>query len=281
MHAVREFANESTRHSSAGELRLVVGRSDSRAWLAQFFASSTSDAPHQIDLRWDSKDSGKVLWGGKSVASARIINGGTDSTEGPGESLRLFIDTGEASFGFAVAHDDGLAALDWTLHCLAARREPGHPALLECLKYGQERKADHSHLWRGRVFEMLELYASELVSIPGCSLKLSSDAGDAVSLTYQQNYVRLSPAEHDTAVVEYKGQTELFEFPVWVHGLESWADSFFTRLRSESLFLLRTKFLGLPLRRQYLFERDLPTLPAGWLLQQSSEVFLPAAQPAA
>jgi hypothetical protein len=101
------------------------------------------------------------------VALARLVNGDTDSTEGPGMSLRLEFRVGPEYFGFPVAEDDGLAALDWTLHRLSHQDEPGKPAFLECLRYGEGKSADSSHLWRGRVFDMLNLYASNLVSEPG------------------------------------------------------------------------------------------------------------------
>lgn len=86
----------------------------------------------------------------------------------------------------------------------------------------------------------------------------------------------MSPCEHDTVIVEFRGLSVVLECPVWVHGLNSWIDDFYWRLPTEDLWVVRTKILGIPVRRDFLFDEDLPAIKTSGLVTKSSELFLPA-----
>ncbi|MFC9351518.1 hypothetical protein [Arthrobacter sp. NPDC057013] len=211
------------------------------------------------------------------MAETRFVNGDTDSTEGPGFPMRLTVEVEGSAFTYAVAFDDDLAALDWALLGLGEEEEVDVDILRASLRKGWEKRTDHSRLWRGDgVFPMLQNYAESVASLPESRLTFRADPPYEVRLSYQDNFVRMSTSEHDTVNVEFMGLPVLLECPVWVRGLNSWVDDFFRRLRTEDLWLVRTMLLGIPVRKDFLFEEDLPALRTWGLVTKSSQLFLPA-----
>lgn len=250
---------------------------DPQGWISAYFAAITGQSGLPVLLEWTNKHSALVKWGADVLANAQLVNGDTDSTEGPGFPMRLSINVQESTFTYAIALDDDLAALDWGLHDLGQQRELNSGALLTSLRNGWDKRSDHSHLWRGNaIYSMLEKHAKSLTSLPGSRLTLWTDPPYTVQLSYRDNYVRMSPCELDTVTVEFKGLSVLLECPVWVHGLNSWTDDFYRRLRTEDLWAVRTKILGIPFRRDFLFEGDLPAINTRGLVAKTSELFLPA-----
>lgn len=257
--------------------QMVDRHDDPQAWISAYFAAVTGQSGSPVLLEWTGKHTGLVKWNGTVLAEARFVNGDTDSTEGPGFPMRLTVEVQGSAFTYAVAFDDDLAALDWALLGLGEEGEVDSDIFLASLRKGWEKRADHSRLWRGEgVFPMLQHYAEDLVSLPESTLKLWTDPPYTVRLSYKDNYVRMSTSEHDTVIVEFKGLSVTLECPVWVQGLNSWIDDFYRRLRTENLWLVKTKFLGIPIHQDFLFDQDLPALPVVGLITKSSELFLPA-----
>lgn len=256
---------------------MVDRHDDPRAWISAYFSAVTAHSGSPLLLKWSDKRTGSLIWGGAVRANAYFKNGDTDSTEGPGDPMRLSIDVLSSTFSYAVAFDDELAALDWALRDLAAQREPSHEALLASLRTGWEQRHDHSHLWRGdKIFPMLQQYAEDLTSLPANKLTLQTDPPCTVQLSYRDNHVFMAPAEHDTVTVWYEGQAGLYEYPVWVRGLNSWIDDFYRRLRTEDYWLVRTEFLGIPIHRGFLFDNDAPPGKTGGPFTKHRTIFLPA-----
>lgn len=255
---------------------MVDRNDDPQAWISAYLEAITGQSGSPVLLEWTDKHTGLIRWGARVLADVHFRDGDTDSTEGPGYPMQLSIEVLGSTFTYAVALDDDLAALDWALHALGEKRELSSDVLLACLIKGWEKRNDHSHLWRGgNIFPMLQQYAESLVSLPDSRLKLWTDPPYTVELSYREKYVRMSPCEHDTVIIWFRGLSVTLECPVWVHGLNSWIDDFYRRLRTEDLWLVRTKVLGIPVRQDFLFEEDLPT-QAGGLVTKSSEIFLPA-----
>lgn len=257
---------------------MVDRHDDPQAWISAYFEAVTAHSGSPVFLDWTDKHMGLVKWNGKVLAEARFVNGDTDSTEGPGFPMRLSIEVQGSTFGYAMAFDDDLAALDWALHGLGGEEGLDSDMLLGCLREGWEKRTDHSRLWRGDgVFPMLQNYAESLASLPESRLTLWTDPPHEVRLSYQDNYVRMSASDHDTVNVGFRGLSVLLECPVWVRGLNSWVDDFYRRLRTEDLLLVKTKILGIPVRKDFLFEEDLPAMRTLGLVTKSSKLFLPAA----
>ncbi|GAB12925.1 hypothetical protein ARGLB_029_00010 [Arthrobacter globiformis NBRC 12137] len=256
---------------------MVDRHDDPQGWISAYFVAATGQSGSPVRLGWTDKHTGLVKWNGTVLAEARLVPGDTDSTEGPGFPMRLTLEVQESAFTYAIAFDDDLAALDWALLGLGEEGEVDSDIFLASLRKGWEKRTDHSRLWRGDgVFPMLQNHAESLASLPESRLTFWTDPPYEVRLSYQDNFVRMSTAEHDTVNVEFKGLSVLLECPVWVHGLNSWVDDFYRRLRTEDLWLVRTKFLGIPVRKDFLFDEDVPAMHTWGLATKSSELFLPA-----
>lgn len=192
--------------------------------------------------------------------------------------MRLIVEVLGSTFAYEVAFDDDLAALDWALHDLAAKRQLDSQAVLTSLTKGWNKRNDHSHLWRGGgVFPMLQRYAESLTSMPGSRLTLWMDPPFTVRLSFDARYVEMSIAEHDTVIVRFSDSSVSLECPIWVHGLNSWIDDFYRRLRTEDLWLVRTRLLGVTVRKDFHFDEDLHAPGAGGVITKSWDLVLPAA----
>lgn len=256
---------------------MVDRHDDPRAWISAYVSAATAHSGSPLLLKWSDKHTGSLVWGGAVRARAYFEDGGTDSTEGPGNPMRLSIEVLGSTFSYAVALDDELAALDWALRDLEARSEPSGEALLASLRTGWERRQDHSHLWRGdKIFPMLQQYAEDLISLPANKLTLRTDPPYTVQLSYRDNHIFMSPAEHDTVIVWHEGQPDSYEYPVWVPGLKSGIDDFYRRLRTEDYLLVRTQFLGIPIHRGFIFDNDAPPNRTRGPVTKRRTLFLPA-----
>lgn len=258
---------------------MVVSRDDDpKLWIADYFAALTVRCDPPVRMVWNDKSTGNITWDGTVLGAVRFKNGGTDSTQGPGDPMQLHVDVPESTFTYAVAVDDELAALDWALHDLGRKTDLNSDTLLDSLRTGWAKRHDHSRLWRGdNLFPVLQHLAWNVTSLPGSALSLWIDPPYTVELSYGENHVSISPAEHDTVTVDFTGMSVLFEYPLWVHGLNSWVEEFFRRLPTENLWRVRTRLLGIPVRQDFVFDRDLPIRATRGIVTKSAELFLPAA----
>lgn len=256
---------------------MVSRDDDPRAWIAAYFTLVTSPRDSPVLVEWTDAHTGRITSGPAVLGSVRFTDGGTDSTQGPGQPMQVSLDVLKSTFTYALAVDDDLAALDWALRDLRGKTDLSSDVLLASLRTGQVKCHDHSRLWRGNgLFPLLQYLAWNLTSLPGNALSLWIDPPYTVRLSHGENHLCINTSEHDTVIVTYTGLSTSFEWPVWMQGLDSWVDDFFRRLRTEDLWRVRTRFLGIPVRQDFLFDQELSSVVSRGIITRSAQLFLPA-----